>query len=92
MGSPQYFEGANAIMHAPEGAENVQDMFIFRNIHTCVSCWQLSPEELAEVNRTGRVYLSVLMSGEQPPVFVGSEEAVRSVVVDFGPVWPRTPK
>lgn len=89
MGTPTRFDGANTLMKAPDGAENVQDMFVFRNIHAAVSCWELSPEEIEEISRTGRVYLSVLMGGAQPPVYVGSEDTVRSVVVDFGPVWPK---
>ena len=92
MGAPTHFEGANVLMKAPQGAENVQDMFVFRNVHACVSCWELSPDEIAEINRTGRVYLSVLMGGVQPPVFLGSEDTVRSVVIDFGPIWPRSPR
>lgn len=92
MASPVQFDGANTLMRAPDGAENVQDMYVFRNAHAAVSCWELSPEEIAEISRTGKVFLSVLMGGAQPPVYVGSEDAVRSVVVDFGPVWPRSPR
>ena len=87
MGHPVNFIGANVIMRAPEGAENVQDMHVFRSRHSCVSCWELSADELAEINRTGRVFLSVLMGGAQPPVYVGSESSARGVMVDFGPVW-----
>lgn len=86
------FEGSNTVMRAPEGAENVQDMHVFRTRHSCVSCWALSPEELAEINQTGRVFLSVLMSGQQPPVYVGSESTCREVMVDFDHVWPMAPR
>jgi hypothetical protein len=89
MGHPIHFDGANTLMRAPEGTENVQDLYVFCNSFAAVSCWELSPEEIEEIRRTGRIYLSVLMGGAQPPVFVGSEETVRSVVVDFGPVWPK---
>lgn len=90
MGFPVQFEGANVLLRAPEGAENVSDMHTFTNGMCSVSCWELSPEELAEVNRTGRVYLSVFSGRTQPPVFVGDEATVRSVVVDFGGVWRRS--
>ncbi len=92
MGAPTHFEGANVLMKAPEGAENVQDMHVYRTRHSCVSCWTFTPEELAEINRTGRVFLSVLAAGQQPPVYVGSESTCREVMVDFGPVWPRSPR
>lgn len=88
MGSPVQFDGANVVMRAPEGADNVQDMYVFRTRHSCVSCWQLTPEELAEINRTGTVFLSVLTGGIQPPVYVGSESSARGVMIDFGPIWP----
>lgn len=92
MGQPTNFDGCNTVMRAPEGAENVQDMHVYRTRHSCVSCWTLSPEELAEINQNGRIFLSVLMSGQQPPVYVGSESTCREVMVDFGPVWPMAPR
>ena len=33
------------------------------------TCWELSPEDLAEVNRTGKVYLRIFGT-EHPPVYV----------------------
>ncbi|QGJ74195.1 hypothetical protein [Sinorhizobium meliloti] len=89
MGVPVQFEGSNMLLRAPEGAENVSDMHTYTNGMCSVSCWELSADELAEINRTGRVYLSVFSGRTQPPVFVGDEEAVRSNVVDFGGVWRR---
>lgn len=75
------------VLRPPEGAENVSDLHTFTNGMCSVSCWQLSPEEIAEVARTGRVFLSVFSGRTQPPVFVGAEQEVRAVVVDFGGVW-----
>lgn len=89
MGAPVQFEGANMLLRAPEGAENVSNMHTFTNGMCSVSCWELSADELAEINRTGRIYLSVFSGRTQPPVFVGDEETVRSIVVDFGGVWRR---
>ncbi|MBD9635950.1 hypothetical protein IB277_06535 [Ensifer sp. ENS07] len=89
MGAPIQFEGANMLLRAPEGSENVSDMHTFTNGMCSVSCWELSVDELAEINRTGRIYLSVFSGRSQPPVYVGDEESTRSVVVDFGGVWRR---
>lgn len=91
MGQPVNFSGSNIVMRAPDGAENVQDMHVFQTRHSCVSCWEVSAAELSEINRTGRIFLSVLASGQQPPVYVGSESACREVMIDFGPVWDRPP-
>lgn len=80
--------GSNTSLGAPPGQEgHVQPLQVFRNGAVCVSCWELSDQELAEVNRTRRLYLSVFMGNTQPPVFVGGTEETRSVVADYGPVW-----
>lgn len=89
MANPIHFEGANRRLVAPEGAENVQDMSTYTNGVCSVSCWKLTPREVAEINRTGRVFVSVMFGTTQPPIFVGDEESVRGVVVDFGGVWPK---
>jgi hypothetical protein len=92
MGQPIDFEGSNLVMRAPEGAESVQDMHVYRTRHSCVSCWTVTAEELAEIATTGRIFLSVLAGGQQPPVYVGSESTCREVMLDFGPVWPMVPR
>lgn len=89
MGIPVQFSGANMLLRAPEGAENVSDMHTFTNGICSVSCWELSAEDLAEINRTGRIFLSVFSGRTQPPVYVGDEKSCRSIVVDFGGVWRR---
>ncbi len=87
MAHPVDFAGSNMVLRAPEGAENVSDLHTFTNGACSVSCWQLSPEEIAEVTRTGLVFLSVFSGRSQPPVFVGAQEEVRALVVDYGGVW-----
>lgn len=89
MAEAVYFEGANTKLGPPKGSENVSDLYTYSNGLCSVSCWQLSADELAEINRTGRVFVSVLSGRSQPPVFLGSEEEVRSLVVDYGGVWKR---
>lgn len=92
MADAVYFDGANMRLGPPPGAENVGDLYTFTNGYCSVSCWQLSPAEIAEINRTGRVFVSVLSGRTQPPLFVGGEAEVRSVVVDYGGVWPKAVK
>lgn len=89
MADPIDFCGANMRLMPPEGAENVSDLHTFTNGICSVSCWKLSPREVAEVNATGRVFIAIMSGRTQPPVFVGDEEAVRSVVVDYGGVWAK---
>jgi hypothetical protein len=71
------FLEANDVLKAAPGTEDhVNDLPIFRptfaqvqagQLPCVVSCATLSPEELAEVNRTGVVYLQVL-GHTHPPV------------------------
>jgi hypothetical protein len=89
MSTPVEFKGQNVVLQPPRGSENVGPLPIFRNGTCCVSCWQLTPEELAEINANGgRVFLSVFFGNTQPPVYVGSETTTREAIADYG-VWKR---
>lgn len=90
MGQPINFDGANRHYRPPPGREaDVGTLSVFSNGACLVSCWELTDAEIEEVIRTRRVFLSS-MSGEVLfPLFVGSESVVRSVVVDYGKVWPK---
>lgn len=84
--------GVNKTLTTPKGEEKdrIADMPVFNNGRVSVSCWQLTREEMIEViNNNGRVYLAVMFGPSQPPVFVGSEETVRDLVVDYGKVWKK---
>ena len=78
---------ANFTFRAPQGRDDVLDANVFRNRAYIVLPWQLTREELEEVSRTGRVFLSILGHG-MPPVRVGSESDIRAMVADYG-VWPK---
>lgn len=86
MGHPVKFDGANGDLLAPAGSENVDVLPVFRNGISCTSCWALSPDEIAEVARTGRIFITVLAGKSQPPVFAGGEEETRDLIADYG-VW-----
>lgn len=88
MGQPVEFEGQNLVLRPPAGSENVSPLPIFRNGTCCVSCWELSDAEIAEIVKSRRVYLSVFFGQTQPPVFLGGEEEVRAIIADYG-VWKR---
>lgn len=88
MSTPVEFAGSNFVLGAPTGSDNVGPLPIFRNGTCCVSAWELTEEELAEIVRTRRVFLSVFYGNTQPPVYVGSETSCREVVADYG-AWKR---
>lgn len=89
MGTPIDFHGANVTLLPPAGDDTVAPLHAYRNGRTIVSCWQLSPEEIEEVIRSGgKVWLSIDGRLTAPPAFVGSEGAVRQLNADVG-VPPR---
>jgi hypothetical protein len=90
MGSPVQWPGANRILAPPKGMDETQcsNLAVFSNGVTCVSCWELSEEELDEIIRSRCVFLSVFSGGTQPPVFVGSEDEVRRMIADYG-AWKK---
>lgn len=85
MGYTVNFKGCNITLLG--GAENIEDIKAFYNGIAFVTCWQLTEAELEEIKKTGKVYLSVLGKAH-PPVYVGSEETVRSLMADYG-VWKK---
>lgn len=80
------FKGKNRTLLPPPGAENVAAIPAFNNGICTVTCWELSEEEIAEIIRTKQVFLAVMYGHTTPPVFLGSRDAVREVVADYG-VW-----
>lgn len=88
MSEPVDFQGANTVLRPPTGSDSILPLPIFRNGACCVSCWQLTDDEIAEIVRTKRVFLSVFSGKTQPPVYVGGEEGTRELIADYG-VWKR---
>lgn len=78
------FDGANAVLRAPPGQEETcNDLHVFRNRRMVVSCWQLTSDEMAEVARTGRIYLSVA-GPTHPPLYVATESEMRAFTAEYG--------
>lgn len=46
------------------------DLPVFTDGKECISCFQMDEEEIAEVVRTGRIWLRVFSGRTQPPVAV----------------------
>lgn len=88
MAHPIKFVGANGMLTAPMGAENVAQLPVYRNGISSTSCWALSPEEMAEIAATGRIFVTVLAGKSQPPIFCGGEEATREIIADYG-AWKK---
>lgn len=69
------FAESDAVLHPPAGmtAEQVAALSIMRGTingqPVVVSCWKVTPSELEEIQKTGRVWL-VVMGATMPPVMV----------------------
>lgn len=89
MATPVKFPSANTKLLPPKGEEEtIQEMHVYRFGNVCVSKWKLDPQEIEEVNRTGCIFLSIF-STMIPAVYLGSEDNVRSVCVDYAPLWKK---
>ena len=76
---PIHFEQANTVFTAPPGMTDAEcgplPAFVHRD-DTCgfsLSCWQLTAQEMQEINRTGRLWLFVSDPG-QPPVSIQTRD------------------
>lgn len=72
------FAEANVILSPPEGvtAEECETINVWRGVcddhRIVISCWKLTIDELAEVNRTGRLWLGCWGS-TMPPVWLSGQ-------------------
>ena len=51
--------------------------------------WRLTADEIAEINRTGCIYLTVMSGRMLFPNFVGGERETRALIADTGQLWIR---
>lgn len=89
MANPIPWHGNNKTLTAP-GHENIQAIQVFNNEKVSVSCWQLTELEIIDlIQNGGKVFVAVMYGKSQPPMFVGTEDSVREVVIDYGKVWKK---
>ena len=86
---PTSFDESNAIIDKPKDMtrEQCEPLNIWRGpfmidnenfAASIISCWKLTKEELAEINRTGRIYLIVIGPGMPPVILSGHKPAFPS--------------
>lgn len=78
--NPTNFKEQNFVFTKPEGWTDDQcgDLPVWKGNTPdgpiIISCWKLSPEELATIQATGVVWLHII-GGGMPPVYVGAESS-----------------
>ena len=88
------FDGHNRHFSTPVDPDDVihgkEDMFGFQNGIITYSCWKLTPAELAEIARTGEVWMAV-RNGADPmrSTWMGSLSSIKRACLDYGPFWKR---
>lgn len=92
MASGTSFKGSNLVMKG--NGNEVGDLPVLAHKlrgggHSFTSCWELSREELGEVLRTGRLYVTFLAPAH-PALHLGTESETRALLCDIGgPMLPR---
>lgn len=69
MAEPISFPEANWQRVASEGEQVVAVVPCFIDANQVLTCWQLSPEEIAEVVRTGKIWLGIV-GDSTPPAWI----------------------
>ncbi len=72
---PVSFDGQNGVLGKPGNMSDDEcaPLPVFRDGQQSVSCWQLTSAEMEQLNKTRRIYLSVLAGPSQPPVMLSTE-------------------
>ncbi|AXQ68758.1 metal-dependent phosphohydrolase [Caulobacter phage CcrPW] len=69
MADPIDFCGRNKVLNPAPGTEDyVRPLFVHGNGIENISCWKLTPEEAAEVARTGEVWFSIASGKTHHPI------------------------
>ena len=70
---PMNFPESNGALNPPANSTDVEPVFVWRGEvdghREVITKWKLTAEELAEINRTGEVYLRV-RGATMPPVAI----------------------
>lgn len=81
MANPVKFPQSNDLLRRPSGMTEDQcaDLPIWRGVTAhdmatpmLISCWELSPEEMEQINRTGKIYVGAI-GQTHPPIFIITE-------------------
>ena len=66
------------------------DMFGYDNGVVCYTRWELTPDEVMEIAKTGEAWIAS-RNGKlaQRPTWVGSRTTIKQMCADFGKMWKR---
>lgn len=67
---PIPFKEANLKLGAPKSMPECSELPVYSDARMCISKWSLTQEEIAEIQRTGNLWLIVWSDVTQPPVSI----------------------
>ena len=75
---PINFKEANKTLMKPEGMidEECGSLPVLTDGCECLSCWKMSWKERLSALLFGRVWVSVMSGGTQPPIWAGCQKTV----------------
>lgn len=75
---PVKFKEANRKLLKPDNMtdEECNSLWVYTDGKQCISCWKLSWKQRIKALLFGRVWLSVLYGGTQPPVWLDCDKTV----------------
>lgn len=85
MASPIRFCGYNKVLNPAPGTEDtVQPLYVHGNGIENISCWKLTPAELAEINRTGEMWFSIASGETSHPILLSGIPMMAAYDLDSG--------
>lgn len=69
MATPTGFPECNGVLNGGDDPA-IMNLPVYRNGVFCLSVWELTPEEVAQIVRDGRIALAVFAGTSQPPVYL----------------------
>ena len=71
---PVDFTESTLKLGAPKGQEKeVGDLYVYTDKKKCISCWELTDDDLEILKKTKKVYAGVFSGKTQPPIFLTVE-------------------
>lgn len=70
---PKNFPEANCVLHPPAGMTDCDDLDVYRDGRTVVSCWRLSLADRVKLLLSGELWLGIIGGRTQPPVWLSAD-------------------
>lgn len=70
---PMSFDEVTKTLQYTDEKGESRPLPVFSDGEQCISCWELTIDDLIEINLTKRIFVGVSSGQSQPPMFVSAE-------------------